>query len=82
MHWPTQPFVRASYASYLPGQWTTMRGVEGESIGNLHFAGEHCSLDAQGFMNGGCETGERAAEAVLSKMRAGFVPRRPTRTVA
>ena len=65
MHWPTQPFVRASYACYLPGQWTTMRGVEGESVQNLHFAGEHCSLDSQGFMNGGCETGERAAAAAL-----------------
>jgi len=70
MHWPTQPFVRASYASYLPGQWTTIRGVEGEPAGNLHFAGEHCSLESQGFMNGGCETGERAARAVLEQLRA------------
>ena len=81
MHWPTQPFVRGSYACYLPGQWTTMRGVEGESAGNLHFAGEHCSLSSQGFMNGGCETGEHAAEAVLAQMRAGIVPRRHRRPV-
>jgi monoamine oxidase len=64
--WPTFPWSRGSYACYLPGQWTAFGGVEGESAGNLHFAGEHCSLDAQGFMEGGCETGERAAEEVLA----------------
>jgi monoamine oxidase len=79
MHWPTQPFVRASYAGYLPGQWTTIRGAEGEAAGNLHFAGEHCSMAAQGFMEGGCETGERAAAEVLAALRpaaARMVPRR------
>ncbi|HUP48149.1 MAG TPA: FAD-dependent oxidoreductase [Thermoanaerobaculia bacterium] len=69
MHWPTQPFVRGSYACYLPGQWTAIRGAEGEAAGNVHFAGEHCSLDAQGFMEGGCETGERAAAEVQAALR-------------
>ena len=69
MHWPTNPFVRASYASYLPGQWTSIRGAEGEAVGPLHFAGEHCSLDAQGFMEGGCESGDRAAAEVLGALR-------------
>ena len=58
-HWPSFPYTRGSYACYLPGQWTSIRGAEGEPVGNLHFAGEHCSLAAQGFMEGGCETGER-----------------------
>lgn len=69
MHWPTNPFVRASYACYRPRQWTTIRGAEGEAVGNLHFAGEHCSMDAQGFMEGGCETGESAASEVLTALR-------------
>jgi monoamine oxidase len=69
-HWPTNPYVRGSYASYLPGQWTGIRGVEGRSVGNLHFAGEHCSLEAQGFMEGGCETGEAAARTILSQVSA------------
>jgi monoamine oxidase len=64
-HWPSNPFTRGSYSAYLPGQWTGIRGVEGQSVGNLHFAGEHCSLEAQGFMEGGCETGEAAARAIL-----------------
>ncbi|HEU4628554.1 MAG TPA: NAD(P)/FAD-dependent oxidoreductase [Gemmatimonadaceae bacterium] len=65
-HWPSFPWTKGSYASYRPGQWTALRGAEGEPVGNLHFAGEHCSLAAQGFMEGGCETGERAAEAILA----------------
>lgn len=64
-HWPSHPWTRGSYASYLVGQWTGIAGAEGEAVGRLHFAGEHCSLEAQGFMEGGCETGEAAAQAVL-----------------
>ena len=68
-HWPTYPFTKGSYAGYQPGQWTAFRGAEGESVGRLHFAGEHCSLAAQGFMEGGCETGEAAARAVLADLK-------------
>lgn len=64
-HWPTNRWVRASYASYLAGQWTSVRGLEGQPVDTLHFAGEHCSLEAQGYMEGGCETGTRAASDVL-----------------
>ena len=60
-HWPTNPWVKGSYAAYKPGQWTTIHGAEGERVENLHFAGEHCSLESQGFMNGAVETGEMAA---------------------
>jgi monoamine oxidase len=67
-HWPSHPWTRGSYASYLPGQWTAFRGAEGESVGRLYFAGEHCSLEAQGFMEGGCETGEAAAREVLASL--------------
>lgn len=63
--WPKQPFIRGSYSAYKPGQWTTIRGIEGEAVGNLHFAGEHTSLNAQGYMEGAVESGERAAEEVL-----------------
>ncbi len=68
MHWPSNPWVKGSYACYGPGQWTRLRGAAGESVGGLHFAGEHCALDNQGYMEGGCETGELAAQAVLAKL--------------
>lgn len=64
-HWPTFEWAKGSYACYRPGQWTTICGAEGERVGNLHFAGEHTSYDFQGFMEGGCESGERAAREVL-----------------
>ena len=64
MHWPTHRFTKGSYACYKPGQWTTISGAEVRPVGNLFFAGEHCSADFQGFMNGGAETGRKAAEAI------------------
>ena len=76
MHWPTQPWALGSYACLRPGDWTGLRGAIGASTGGLHFAGEHCALDNQGFMEGGCESGEAAAAAVLRGLRgvAGEVP--------
>jgi monoamine oxidase len=67
-HWPSHPWTRGSYASYLVGQWSTICGAEGERVRRLHFAGEHCSLEAQGFMEGGCETGEVAAREILADL--------------
>lgn len=68
MHWPTHPFTKGSYAAYKPGQWTSIGGAEGESVGNLHFAGEHTSADFQGYMNGGAQSGADAAKAVLASV--------------
>ena len=33
--------------------------------GRLQFAGEHTSVDFLGFMNGGVESGNRAAKALI-----------------
>lgn len=68
MHWPSQPWVRGSYACLRPGDWSTLRGTMGEAVGRLHFAGEHCALETQGFMEGGCQSGEIAAREVLVEM--------------
>lgn len=66
LHWPTHQWTRRSCAGYLPGQWTGLRGEEGTNVGRLYFAGEHCSLNAQGFMEGGCETGPAVTRAMLA----------------
>lgn len=63
--WPTFPWTQGSYTCYKPGQWTGFGGEEGRRVGNLHFAGEHTSESAQGFMEGGCESGERVAAEIL-----------------
>ena len=69
-HWPSFPWTLGSYACFTPGQWTTIRGAIGERVGDLHFAGEHCAFDNQGFMEGGVETGEWAASAILGTKSA------------
>ena len=66
--WPGNPYVRASYACYRPGQWTEISGAEAEAVGNLHFCGEHTSIDAQGYMEGGVESAERVAQELLVRV--------------
>jgi monoamine oxidase len=69
MHWPTHPFTLASYACYLPGQYSTIAGAEGKPVGKLFFAGEHCSAWYQGFMNGAAETGRLAAKDLQAALK-------------
>lgn len=66
--WVTNPLVKASYPSYKVGQWTTISGLEIEPVGDVYFAGDHCSDEFQGYMNGGAQTGRMAAEAVLERL--------------
>jgi monoamine oxidase len=67
-HWPTYPWTKGSYSCYKPGQWTTIAGSEGLPVGNLFFAGEHCSYDFQGYMNGAAQSGADTARAVMSAL--------------
>ena len=70
--WATYPYTLGSYASAKVGQYTTMLEVAGEPAldGRLQFAGEHTSSDFLGFMNGGVESGNRAAAALIEAMAA------------
>jgi monoamine oxidase len=68
-HWAANPFARGSYSCFKPGQVERFDGVAFAPVRRLYFAGEHCSSDYWGFMNGAAETGRRAAEKVLRKMR-------------
>lgn len=67
--WPMNQFARGSYSFYKPGQWTGIRGFEGTAEGKLFFAGEHTSLDYQGYMNGAVESGERVAKEVIAALK-------------
>ena len=64
-YWPADPWTRGSYAAYTPGQMTAYWGYAGIPEGNVHFAGEHTSTYSQGFLNGGVESGQRAAIEVM-----------------
>jgi len=68
--WSTYPFTLGSYASAKTGQYTTLLEVASEPAlrGRLQFAGEHTSTDFLGYMNGGVESGNRAAAALVEVM--------------
>jgi monoamine oxidase len=68
-NWPGYPFSKCSYMSYKAGQYTTMQGTQFQPVDNLYFAGEHCSISSQGFMNGAAETGRMAAEMIIKKLK-------------
>lgn len=67
MHWPTAPGFLGSYTCYRPGQWAFW-SLEGAREGNLHFCGEHTSLDFQGWMEGAAETGALVAAEILDEL--------------
>jgi monoamine oxidase len=68
-HWPSYPFAKCSYACWKVGQYTSIAGAEFEPVGRIFFAGEHTSIDYQGYMNGGAETGRRAARLIRQQVR-------------
>ena len=69
----SNPYSRGSYAFYRVGQYTLFGGVEAERSNGCHFAGEHCSTDFQGYMEGGAEEGERAAGEILADIKKGVL---------
>ena len=71
--WPRNPWTLGSYSYFRVGQYQRFAGAEGEPVGTCHFAGEHTSIDAQGYLEGAVESGERAAREVLAGV--GLVPR-------
>ena len=68
--WAVYPYTLGSYASSKVGQYTTMLEVASEPAlrGRLQFAGEHTSSDFLGYMNGGVQSGDRAAAALVKSM--------------
>lgn len=67
-YWATYPWSRGSYSYYSPGQYTTITGVEEQAVNGCHFAGEHTSLEYQGYLNGAVETGQRAAQEIITDL--------------
>jgi monoamine oxidase len=59
--------VDFSQAGFLR-QHTQFAGAESEPEGNCHFAGEHTSLDYQGYLNGAVESGQRAPDEILTSV--------------
>jgi monoamine oxidase len=68
------PYLLGSYSYWKVGQYTLFSGSERERSAKCHFAGEHCSINYQGYMEGGAEEGARAANEILSDYKAGIFP--------
>ena len=67
-YWAGYPWTKGSYSYWKVGQYTKFAGAEREAEGNCHFAGEHTSIDFQGYLNGAVESGERAAGEVAAAL--------------
>jgi monoamine oxidase len=67
---PTRnPNLVASYPYWRQGQYVAFGGYEGVPQGAIHFAGDHCSQDFQGYMEGAAREGRRAALDVFHALR-------------
>ena len=74
----TNPYLLGSYSYWKVGQYVKFSGYEKARQpfpdGRCHFAGEHCSQDFQGYMEGGASEGYRAATEILSDYKKGVFP--------
>jgi monoamine oxidase len=62
--WIDDPWHKGAYSHWGIGQYTGFSGAEGLQEGAIHFAGEHTSVDYQGFIEGAVRSGERAAQEI------------------
>lgn len=67
-NWSISSLVEGSYSAFSVGQWTSIASEVQKPEGNMYFAGEHCSENFQGYMNGAAETGRVAAEQILKAL--------------
>ena len=67
--WSKHEWSLGSYAAPALGHYTSFWGAQwrSEVENNIFFAGEHCSVESWGFMNGAIETGEQAAYLLTNK---------------
>uniref|UniRef100_A0AAU2JL66 FAD-dependent oxidoreductase n=1 Tax=Streptomyces sp. NBC_00049 TaxID=2903617 RepID=A0AAU2JL66_9ACTN len=66
--WHRNPYSLGAYSYWPTGYLHRYAKYEGTAQGNVHIAGEHCSYDFQGFMEGGATEGERAAREVIAAL--------------
>lgn len=70
LSYPTgDPYLQGSYACWRVGQYTRIGGYERVRQGPVTFAGEHCSIEFQGYMEGAAREGARAAREIVQDLR-------------
>jgi len=65
----TNPYWNCSYSYWKVGQYQMIAGYESVRQGNILFAGEHTSLDFQGWMEGAAREGARAGTELARELR-------------
>jgi monoamine oxidase len=68
--WSDNPLQGGAYSSFRTGQVQRFAERAFEPVGRVYFAGEHCSREFQGFMNGAVTTGQRCAEEIIAAQRS------------
>ena len=58
------PHTGGAYSYLRTGQYTAFNGIQGRRHGNLHFAGEHTSVNFQGYVEGALRSGYRCAAEI------------------
>ena len=66
--WIDHPWAGGALTTYGLGQYSAFVGAIGTPELNLHFAGEHTSVEFVGYMEGAVETGERAGIEVFQSV--------------
>ena len=64
------PYTGGAYSYLKTGQYTAFNGIQGRRSGNLHFAGEHTSVNFQGYMEGALGSGYRCATEIARRRPA------------
>jgi monoamine oxidase len=60
------PHIGGAYSYLKTGQYTAFNGIQGRRHGNLHFAGEHTSVNFEGYVEGALLSGYRCAAEITS----------------
>ena len=64
--WHVNPYSWGAYSYYAPGYCEQYCTYERVAARPFHFAGEHVSQDAQGYIEGGAYEGIRAAREIVA----------------
>ncbi|GAA4651629.1 NAD(P)/FAD-dependent oxidoreductase [Kistimonas scapharcae] len=62
--WVDNPWSKGAFSSPTLGHHTTWWGAQWERESNIHFAGEPCSYEYWGYINGAIESGENVAKVI------------------
>ena len=67
LDWNAEPFTRGCYGAHLPpGAWTQFGVALRAPVGHVHWAGTETAERWVGYIEGGIESGIRAADEVLA----------------